>query len=169
MRANTDPTFVGVEGLKTRHAEQVAEFESWARAGAWMRFHLGHYDWWAYPIMRSSSYGLRYTVYEAEIAALNADPQFVQRYARGLELGALAWGWNLAAAARVAKPAPGQKWQGWHVRLYKMARSAREFGCAAEFDSLSAYANQLMDAGEEFRYGSHDLSWLFTGGEEPRS
>lgn len=167
MRANTDPSFVGVEALKTRHAEQIAQFETWAAAGTWTRFHQAHYDWWAYPIMRSSTYGLRYTVYEAEIAALNADSGFVVRYLRGLELGALSWGWDLFSAAPVTAPAYGQTWQQWHVRLYKMARSAREFGCEAAFDSLAIYARQLMQAGEVFRYGSHDLSWLFTGGEEP--
>jgi len=158
---------VGVEALKTRHAEQIAQFEAWATAGAWMSFHHAHYDWWAYPIMRPSSYGFRYTVYEAEIAALNTDAEFVKRYLRGLELGALAWGWDLSTAAPVAAPAQGQTWQDWHVRLYKMARSAREFGYDSAFDSLATYAHKLMAAGEVFRYGSHDLSWLFTGGKEP--
>ena len=77
LRANTDPAFVGVAALTARHAAQIADFEAWAAAGQWSRFHHGHYDWWAYPIMRASAYGQAYTVYEAEIAQLNADPQFV--------------------------------------------------------------------------------------------
>ncbi|MBK9745958.1 MAG: hypothetical protein IPO91_04190 [Chloroflexi bacterium] len=95
LRANTDPSFVGVAALTARHAAQIADFEAWAAAGQWSQFHHGHYDWWAYPIMRSSAYGQAYTVYEAEIAQLNADPQFVERHRRGIQLGALAWGWDV--------------------------------------------------------------------------
>ncbi len=167
LRANTDSAFVGVAALTARHAAQIADFEAWAAAGQWGQFHHGHYDWWAYPIMRSSAYGLAYTVYEAEIAQLNADPQFVERHRRGLQLGALAWGWDVPTAAPVAAPAPGQAWTHWPVRLYKMARSAREFGYDAVFESLAVYARQLMAQGEVFQYGGHDLSWLFTGGREP--
>ena len=68
MRCNTDPSFVGLEGLIRTHAEQIAPFEGWAAAGDWERFHRSHYDWWVFPVDRRSSWGLQWTVYEGEVA-----------------------------------------------------------------------------------------------------
>ena len=168
MRYNTDRSFVGVPKLMARHAEQIADFERWAAASDWKRFHSSHYDWWAFPIDRPSAYGLAWTVYEGEIAALNEDLEFVRRFLRGEELLAASWGWDLKMADDIANPAAGQSWRQWPVRLFKAALSAKLFGHADVFESLKKYALMRMAGGEVFEYRGHDLSWLFTRGVDPR-
>jgi hypothetical protein len=169
MRYNTDRSFAGVPAFKARHAEQVADFERWAAVGDWEHFHRSHYDWWAFPIDWRSAYGLKWTVYEGEIAELNADPEFVRRFLRGEELLAASWGWDLGKADYLPSPARGQSWHQWPVRLYKAALSARLFGHADIFESWKKYALILMNQGEVFEYNGHDLTWLFTTGVDPRA
>lgn len=158
---NTDPTFIGIPALIARHAEQIAAFEAWARAGDWGRFHASHYDWWTFPIDLPSQYGLRYTVYPADVAALKTDADFMTRYRRGIELVAAAWGWDVHAADFIPHPAPDQRWQHWPVRLHKAGRSARLFGEDALYESLRKYALWLLDRGESFTYRGYDLSTTF--------
>jgi hypothetical protein len=167
MRHNTDRSFVGLSRLKERHAQQINEFEKWAAAGNWKKFHNSHYDWWTFPISRPSAYGLAWTVYEGDVAELNQDPEFVRRFLRGEELVAASWGWDLQKADHLPNPAKVQRWHRWPVRLYKAAQSAQLFGHEDVFASLKKYALALMDAGEKFEYRGHDLSWLFTTGIEP--
>lgn len=164
---NTDRSFVGIPRLKATHANQVAEFERWAAAGDWERFHASHYDWWAFPIKRRSAYGLAWSVFEGDIAELNEDPEFVRRYRRGEELLAASWGWDLYRADALPNPTAGQSWHNWPVRLFKAAQSAQLFGHEDVFLSLKKYALILMDEGEVFEYGGRDLSWLFTTGINP--
>ncbi len=80
------------------------------------------------PINRASAYGLAWTVYEGEIAELNSDPAFVERFRRGEELLAASWGWDLAAQDYLPNLAFGQTWHNWPVRLFKAAQSAQLFG-----------------------------------------
>ena len=167
MSRNTDKSFVGLAPLKARHAEQIADFERWAAAGDWKRFHSSHYDWWAFPIDRPSAHGVKWTVYDGEIAELNQDPEFVKRFLRGEQLLAASWGWDLQKAGYIANPAREQSWHRWPVRLHKAALSAKLFGHADVFESLKKYALILMDEGEVFEYSGHDLSWLFTTGVDP--
>jgi len=49
-----------------------------------------------------------YTVYAGDIAELKQDPEYVRCYLCGVELLALAWGWDLAARQYVANPQRGQ-------------------------------------------------------------
>ncbi len=167
MRFNTDPSFVGVPALIEQHRKQIADFESWAANRQWMQFHLNHYDWWAFPISFRSSYGKRYTVYEGEIHAMNQQSEFVVRHRRGIELLALSWGWDVHHSDFIEHPDTDQAWQHWTVRLYKAAWSAQLFSHMDLFESLKTYALWLMKRGEDFSYGGHDLSWLFTGGNPP--
>lgn len=155
------------EALLARHGAQVTAFEAWAAAGEWRRFHQEHYDWWAFPIDRPSSQGTRWVVNASEAAELRRDPVFWTQYRRGLKLVAASFGWDLAAAAPIAAPQPGQAWHDWPVRLHKMARSARLFGADREFASLRTLALRLYPGGQGMRYGGHDLGWIFTAGEDP--
>ena len=168
-RRNTDRSFVGLAKLKAAHGNQVADFERWAASGDWEYFHTTHYDWWVFPISRRSAYGLAWSVYEGDIAELNQDPEFIRRYLRGEELVAASWGWDLANADYLHEPAPGQGWHHWPVRLFKAAQSAQLFGHEPVFRSLKKYASILMQEGEVFEYGGHDLRWLFTTGINPES
>ena len=156
-----------LNGLRARHAAQVADFESWAAAGDWAHFHREHYDWWAFPIDRPSSQGTRWVVDEDQALELRRDPAFWTQYVRGLKLVAASFGWDLGAAAPLAHPQPGQSWHGWPVRLHKMARSARLFGAEREFASLRDLALHLYPDGRPMAYGGHDLRWIFTGDPDP--
>ena len=124
-------------------------------------FHSSHYDWWAFPIDRPSSYGLKYTVYSGEISRLREDAAFLERYARGIQLVSASWGWDAPGCRPLPAPRPGQSWRRWPVRLFKAALSAQLFGYDALFQSLKTYARGLMRQGEEIAYAGHDLSWLF--------
>ena len=166
-KTNTDPSFVGVVELKARHALQVAEFERWALNDEWETFHSSHYDWWTFPIDRPSSYGLAWTVYQGDAAELKQDGVFVANYLAGVRLVALSWGWDVAAATHIPAPKLGQSWHNWPVRLFKAALSCRLFGYADLFSSLKTFGRDLLQEGEPFTFGRHDLSWLFTDGRDP--
>lgn len=166
-RRNTDRSFVGIEALKRRQAEQLADFERWAASGDWRAMHRAHYDWWMFPIDETSQHGKAYSVYPGDIAELKQDPAFVRNYLRGLELLALGWGWDLAGRRYLEQPQPGQAWSQWPIRLYKAARSAQLFGYTDVFDSLKALALDRIKKGERFEFGG-DLSLLFTEGRPRR-
>jgi hypothetical protein len=164
LRRNTDPRFVGIAELKRKQAEQLATFERWATRGDWQAIHNAHYDWWMFPLDERSQHGDAYTVYAGDIAELKQDPAYVRSYLRGVELLALAWGWDLAARQYLAHPQRGQAWSRWPIRLYKAARSLQLFGYTDEFESLKAFALDLLRKGESLRYGRDDLARLFTDG-----
>ena len=127
--------------VKEKQAWQLKQFEQWAAKGQWDCIHRAHYDWWMYPINRSSAgQGSKYTVHSKEIAELKADPEFMRNYLRGVELGAKAWGWDIHAKKLVANPSKDQKWQNWNVRLGKMADSLSLFGQEDLRASMLAYA-----------------------------
>ncbi len=161
MKRNDHPSFVGIDRLKREHAAQIETFQTWANARQWQKFHYGHYDWWAFPIDKPSSHGLKYTFYEGDIAALNQDAEFVARHRLGLALVALSWGWDIDTASELAAPKDNQSWQNWPVRLYKMAYSAKLFGRTGDFESLKKYAIILVGRGQVFEYGGRDLTWVF--------
>lgn len=153
--------FIGLEALRTEHARQVAAFEDWAAVQDWYAFHVNHYDWWAYPVNRRSSYGERYKLTDDALDALRRDDAFLTRWRRGVALGCLAWGWELAQARYVETPEPGQAWAHWPVRLYKMAVSAMLLGQSDVLASLCALADDQMAKGEDFTYNGRDLRWVF--------
>jgi hypothetical protein len=165
---NQHPSFVGLGELKRKQADHLARFERLAAAGDWQAIHRDHYDWWMFPIDEHSQHGAAYVVYPGDIAELKRDPEYVRSYLRGVELLALAWGWELGARRPVAQPAPGQAWSHWPIRLYKAARSLQLFGFADEFESLKAFALELLARGESLRYGKDDLGLLFTTGRPRR-
>lgn len=168
LRRNTDPSFVGIAELKRRQAEELARFEQRAARGDWRAIHNDHYDWWMFPIDEMSQHGAAYVVYPGDIAELKQDPRYVHSYLRGVELLALAWGWDLGRRAAVPNPQPGQAWSRWPIRLYKAARSLQLFGYDEQFESLRAFALDLLRRGESLRYGRQNLAVLFTEGR-PRA
>lgn len=164
-KRNESPEFAGVEGIKARHRQQLAQFEQWAAGQQWQRFHDSHYDWWMFPMDRDSrGQGAKWTVYEGDVTELKQDPEYVRRYLRGVELLMASWGWDLEKEAFVPNPSPQQRWHHWPVRLFKAASSLRLFGFETEFASLQKYARMLMERGESLSYSGHDLGWLFTAG-----
>lgn len=167
MKANTDPSFVGIEELKRIHRQQITEFKQWAEQHDWERFHYSHYDWWVFPVNRRSSYGMKWVIYEYEITQLKEDVSFLENYCKGVELVSSSWGWDIRNKTYILHPKPGQNWHHWPVRLYKAASSAKLFEYEELFDSLKLYAQELMNHGESISYNGKDLSWLFTTGIDP--
>jgi hypothetical protein len=163
---NTDPKFVGIDGMKSAHAKQLARFRKWVSNKQFSRLHDAHYDWWMFPINLSSGHGLAYTCYAEEIAALRSDAVYMANWREGVRLLTFAWGWDIASATELPRAQRsverGQCWQNWPVRLYKATLSARLFDEQALFRSLRAYGRLLLSRGQKFRYGGHDLSPLFT-------
>lgn len=131
--------------IKRKHLEQLKKFEEWAKNNDWKMFkpEHSHYDWWMFPIMRSSSYGLTYSVNVVEIEALKADPEFMERYRRGVELVVKSWGWDLHQQQAVQNPTSEQKWTGYGVRLGKMADSLYLFGEKDLYRKLQLFFNQV--------------------------
>lgn len=167
-RHNTDPRFVGIAAMKQKQADQLVAFERWASEGNWQAIHNAHYDWWMFPIDESSQHGHAYTVYAGDITELKRDPEFVKNYLRGVELLARAWGWDLDRRSYVTNPGRSQAWSNWPVRLYKAARSLQLFGYTEEFESLKAFALDLLKQGESLQYGRSNLALLFTEGRPRR-
>jgi hypothetical protein len=161
MKRNTDPTFAGIVAIKEKQRQQLETFERAVADADWPAIHHDHYDWWMFPTDEPSSYGFTWTVYQNDVAELKQDSEYVARYLRGVELLALAWGWDLRHAHYILNPQPGQCWQHWPIRLYKAARSVKLFGFAGEFASLRTLAEDLMSKGESMYY-HRDLSWLFS-------
>ncbi len=161
MKFNTDPTFVGLDILKQVHNSQISEFITWASTNNWGKFHSSHYDWWVFPINQPNGYGLKYVVYEGEVAELKKDDAFIDKYVLGVQLVSASWGWDLQTKTYIANPKTEQRWHNWPIRLYKAAQSVKLFGYDDLFDSLKIYAQDLMNQGKVLEYNGRDLSWLF--------
>jgi len=133
----------------------------WASRNEWIEFHLGHYDWWMFPIDEPSSFGYAWVVSEGDVQELKQDPKYLTNYLRGVELLALSWGWDLRRKTYVPNPMPDQRWQEWPIRLYKVSKSLKLFGFEEQFESMRKYANDLIQKGECMQYGNKDLRPLF--------
>jgi hypothetical protein len=160
MKRNRDRAFVGTAELKKKHLWQLEQFVDWANTNNWQALHKAHYDWWMFPTDEPSSFGYAWTVYDGDIAELKEDIVFVKNYEIGVEIQAQSWGWNIHTASHIEHPWPDQTWQNWPIRLYKCAKSLRLFGYEPQFQSLRAYAKELMHQGVSFAY-SRDIASLF--------
>jgi hypothetical protein len=109
--------FIGVKEFMNRHAKQIKKFEQWAREKNWRKFHTSHFDYWVFPLGDRTNFGLRYSVFEEEVFQFHKDKHFMKSYARGIELVALAWGWNIKESCFVQRPdlKRGQQWSNWPV------------------------------------------------------
>jgi hypothetical protein len=117
-----------VEDIKRLHTEYLTKFENWAKKKKWVSIKGAYYDWWMFPVRTESSYGSRYTLSEAEIAELKADPHFMKDYRRAVKLVIQAWGWDLESGKAIVPLQKGQGWDGYGVRLAKMSDSLYWFG-----------------------------------------
>ncbi len=117
--------------IKNKLSQQLVQFETWAAAGDWERFtpKYSHYDWWMFPVSRSSQqYGDTFAVSQEDVAALKADKEFMQKYRQGVKLVLKSWGWDAETHGPVVNGKPEQRWTGYGVRLGKMAQSLDLFG-----------------------------------------
>ena len=149
--------FVGIPELIQVHSAQVDQFQSWAANRDWNHFHTSHYDWWAFPIDRPSSYGLRYTLGPQEIAELRENPDFMARHLLGAQLLLLSWGWDWQVNAPVLAPGPDQAWANWPIRLEKCTTSMKLMGHVDLSRSCRTYAQYLVADGHSLVYSGRDL------------
>lgn len=152
-----------IRDIKEHHAKQLAEFETWAAAQQWDKIHHAHYDWWMFPVSRSSSaYGDRFSVSPAEVEAFKRDSAFMTHYRRGFAIVVEAWGWDLEKGEPIAvdpNNSKGQVWDGYGVRLAKMSDSALLF---KEYDlhlKLKKFFQEHCLAQQD-RIPISDLKWL---------
>lgn len=140
MSRQHNPDFVGIQALKEKHAVQLQQFEKWAKEHDWKAFLHHHYDWWMFPIARTSlGQGAKYTLFEKDIEELKNDSEFMKNFKRGVELLVLSWGWDLYNRRTVDNPDPDQKWNHYEVRLGKMADSLKLFGERELFESVRQF------------------------------
>lgn len=149
--------FLGVAAIKQKQEEQTNLFEQWALKGNWGEFHANHYDWWAFPIDKPSSFGFKYTLDSEAIAELQKDQLFLASLAKAATLLLRSWGWDTATNSHVVDPGPEQGWANWPIRLSKCNRSLKLFGLSDLVASSQAYALWLKANGESFEYNGRDL------------
>jgi hypothetical protein len=113
--------FVGLDGLMTKHRDQLREFKMWAKQSSWSRFDTAHFDWWMFPINEPSRHGMLYAIPSRDdVELLMALPEFRKGFIAGFVLVTKAWGWDLTRRCWMrSRPS---KWKGRPIRLYKMGR-----------------------------------------------
>ncbi len=167
LRRNTSAEFVGIEQIKAKQKQQLADFERWANRQEWQMIHHNHYDWWMFPVSHPSGFGLEWTVYAGDITELKQDKDYLRDYLRGVELLMASFGWDLQAQGFLPDPKPDQRWQNWPVRLYKAADSVQSFGFDEQYASIQKYALSLIQQGVSMRYNDKNLAVFFTEGKDP--
>ncbi len=133
--------------IKSKHAESLALIKRLSReVGGWKKISdhrnpgaIG-YDWWLFPIDRSSSYGMTYAVDEADIAALKSHQAFMESYREGVIWVTRSWGWNVVTGHD--ETCPERMWSDYQVRLGKMLCSLKLFGEVALHQKVVAFANK---------------------------
>lgn len=150
-----------IQRIKNKQAEQLQQFEEWAKVGDWRKIHAAHYDWWMFPVERPSlSYGDLYAVESKEVEALKSDALFLRNYKRGIACVVEAWGWDLEKERPIINPniLKGQQWTGYGVRLGKMSDSLRLFGEVELHGKLKAFFKYCLQ--QQTTIPISDLPWL---------
>lgn len=58
-------------------------------------FHSSHYDWWAFPVDKPSSYGQKYQVFPEDKEQLIKDKHFITALRTNAILVSRSWGYDL--------------------------------------------------------------------------
>jgi hypothetical protein len=144
--------FVGIAELKAKQLAQLEMFRRWASESQWDAFHSHHYDWWAFPIDKPSSFGEKYILTPEAISSLRDDSEFIARLAESAQLLIKSWGWDWKTNKPVDHPSSEQGWANWPIRLSKCNRSLKIFGLTDLVKSSQAYARWLEEHGQSFDY-----------------
>ena len=173
-RPSTLPTSIDrvkLQKIKERHADQLQQFEDFARSGQWHLFRPehSHYDWWAFPIIidfdNPSAKTREYAVTHEEIQELKKDPEYMTRYRRCIQLVVQSWGWDLEhdCAIPESERHPDQRWTGYGVRLGKMMKSIRFFEEKELFRKLQHFFEEKGRIGLTLP----NDGWIFQGFRNP--
>lgn len=84
--------------------------------------HSHHYDWWMFPIDRSSTgKGEKFRLSDRHFTALSQNSAFLKDYVEGIRIVLDAWGWDLKNKRDISNGS--QRWDGYGIRLAKTANS----------------------------------------------
>lgn len=125
-------------------------------------FNHSHYDWWAFPIDKSSqAYQDQYRLYADDIVELRADGQFMNALRSNAVMVCEGWGWDLENGVFIANVDKDQHWGEWPIRLSKMCRSLQIFGEDNLCKNAVLYGIILLEYYKQFAYGGQFLSEYF--------
>lgn len=97
---------------------------------------------------------------DQDIEIFKGNTEFINALRSNGVLVSKAWGYDLVQGRPLENVAPGQKWQNWPIRLYKMSKSLDLFGQNDLHINSVKYGLSLIDTGNKFFY-KHDLSEYF--------
>lgn len=159
MRAKVKPKH---QTIKDKCLLQRSHFAKWNAQQKWASFHSAHYDWWAFPIDKPSSYGSAYQVGKEEHAKLIKDEEFIQALRDNAVFVCRSWGWELGEGVPIVTKDGHQKWQDWPVRLYKMTLSLEIFEQHDLLRNAVKYGLSLIEQKKYFVFRKTDLALFFT-------
>jgi hypothetical protein len=109
------------------------------------KIHESHFDWWLFPIDRSSNgYGDRFNLKEENFRGLINNDSFMKDYVEGIRRVLWGWGWDLDKnQVIISSDFPDQKWDGYAIRLIKMANSLLLFIQYAEKEGKRGLVTNL--------------------------
>jgi hypothetical protein len=159
--------FCGVYSLKQKQTTTLNDFERWATKKDWVSFGpKNHFDWWQFPVSARSGHGLKYSIYEYDLAILKEDEEFMKQLRRSVQLISLAWGWDIEKADFVSDPDKAQTWSRYDIRLRKIGQCMLMFGESRYHGSINKFVNAMKGRGtvfddrQEWRYGELSI-WPF--------
>ena len=146
--------FIGVDKLLVAHYEQVCLFEKWASSSTWVEFHSNHYDWWAFPIDKSSGFKGKYQVDAESVSIMLNNKEFNISLAKAIDLSLLAWGWDVLSSGPLNKAPKGAYWCDKPIRLWKAWRSTYIFNLIEKEKEILIFAKYLKSNNCDFYYKS---------------
>ena len=115
------------EMIKEECIHQSLQFINWDKNQKYSNFHSSHYDWWAFPVDKPSSYGEKYQITSEERSKLLLDQAFLNALRTNAILVCRSWGYDLENGKSLTTLTKEQRWQRWPIRLYKMSCSLELF------------------------------------------
>jgi len=114
----------------------LLQLQSFARAKKYNDIRSHHYDWWMFPIDSARSKGERFELSNDHFRELATNHQaFMRNYKEGIKIVLEAWGWDLDSQTDISSRPSNkgwfgslhQRWDGYGIRLVKMANSLQLF------------------------------------------
>jgi hypothetical protein len=133
--------YLNDQKLRQEHEHQLASWRQLAAGTRWGAIHQGHFDWYMFPIEDGSM--SCFNVQADDVARLQADAAWIERYREGVGLVLRAWGWDVATSAPVQPLEKGMRWTNWDVRLAKIIRSLWLFEQKPLLESAQAFARHV--------------------------
>ena len=147
--------------IKEECIHQSLQFINWDKNQKYSNFHSSHYDWWAFPVDKPSSYGEKYQITSEERSKLLLDQAFLNALRTNAILVCRSWGYDLENGKNLTTLTKEQRWQRWPIRLYKMSCSLELFQQRDLHMNSIKYGMSLIKKGEKFMYMGRHLDEYF--------